>query len=72
MTNKWILDVLADLRAFAEANDMPRLADQLEVSAIVAAAEMVSVSENGAPDVACGDGAEVGTDIRAIAGRRTA
>ena len=40
MQNDWILDVLSDLRSFAQANGLPRLAQQLDESALLAAAEM--------------------------------
>lgn len=42
MKNDWILDVLADLRAYAQKNDLPKLAAELEETALVAAAEMTS------------------------------
>jgi len=70
MGNKWILDVLADLKAFAEANDLPRLADQIELTSIVAAAEIVA-----GPDPRKGDAGDVkgaGSHTREIAGRWTA
>jgi len=41
MGNKWIIDVLADLKTFAEKNDMPLLAYQLDQTAGVAAAEII-------------------------------
>lgn len=40
MKNKWILDVLADMRAFARTNDLPRLAEALDDTALIAAAEL--------------------------------
>lgn len=40
MRNKWILDVLADMRAFARANSLPRLAEALDDTALIAAAEL--------------------------------
>lgn len=40
MNDKWILDVLADLRCFARANDMPHLARQIEDAALVANIEL--------------------------------
>ncbi|HAC48511.1 hypothetical protein A3753_21470 [Sulfitobacter sp. HI0082] len=40
MQDDWILDVLADLRAFAMANQLPRTAEQLDDAALVALAEM--------------------------------
>lgn len=42
MPNQWILDVLADLRAFASLNGLDRLAEQLEDTCLVAAAELAS------------------------------
>ena len=40
MRSDWIIDVLADLRRFAEANDLPLLAEQLDDTALVATAEI--------------------------------
>jgi len=40
MGHKWIIDVLADLKSFAEANDLVLLADQLEQTTNVASAEI--------------------------------
>lgn len=40
--NDWILDVLADLKAFAMANGLCALAEQLDDTTIVAAAEIAS------------------------------
>lgn len=48
MGQKWIIDVIADLRAFADHNGLPLLAHQLEVTSCVAQAEIVSMLE-GAP-----------------------
>jgi hypothetical protein len=42
--NDWILDVLADLKNFAAANGMVALAEQLDDTKIVAAAELSSTS----------------------------
>jgi hypothetical protein len=42
MTNDWILDVLADLCAFARQNDLPKLAAQIEDATLVAVAELAS------------------------------
>jgi hypothetical protein len=42
MNNDWILDVLADLKAFASRNGLSALADQLEDAAMIAAAEIAS------------------------------
>ena len=48
MGNKWIIDVLADLRTFAQQNDLPLLADQLVTVSHIAAVEIASEVE-GAP-----------------------
>lgn len=42
MYNDWILDVLADLKSFALANDLGALAEQLEDTTLIAAAEIAS------------------------------
>ena len=45
MTNDWILDVLTDLRSFARANGLPKLAEQLDDTALLAACELASMPE---------------------------
>ena len=40
MGNEWILDVLRDLRRFADANGMARLADRIDEASHVAASEI--------------------------------
>ena len=45
MQNDWILDVLADLKSFAAANDMTTLAEQLDDATLIAAAEIASQAE---------------------------
>jgi predicted transcriptional regulator len=42
MANDWILDVLADLKAFAQKNGLSALEHQLDVSESVAARELTS------------------------------
>lgn len=42
MQNDWILDVLADLKAFAVANGLGALAEQLDDTTLVAASEIAS------------------------------
>ena len=59
MGHDWILDVLADLRRFAQLNDLPLLAVQLDETAIVANAEL-SILKEGAPVTVRGDAAETG------------
>jgi hypothetical protein len=48
----WILDVLDDLKAFARGNGLPSLAEQLEDTSLVAAAEIAQVSGLMSEDVA--------------------
>jgi hypothetical protein len=43
--NKWILDVLTDLKAFALANDLGVLAGQLDDTTLIAATEIASQAE---------------------------
>jgi len=40
--NEWILDVLSDLKAFAVANGLTELAEQLDDTRLIAAAEIAS------------------------------
>ena len=42
MPNAWIIDVLTDLRVFAEQNGLARLADQLDDTVLVAASELAA------------------------------
>lgn len=58
MGRKWIIDVLADLRAFAESNDLPMLAAELEQASRVAEAEL-TLMHNGLPMAAEGNGARI-------------
>jgi hypothetical protein len=48
MGNKWIIDVLADLRAYADLNGLAALADKLEETSAIAKAE-ISMTPEGAP-----------------------
>lgn len=45
MRSDWILDVLCDLKRFAEANGLPKLAEQLDDTGIVALSEIASALE---------------------------
>ncbi len=40
MTRDWIIDVLADLRTFSRQNGLPGLAEQLDDTILLAAAEI--------------------------------
>lgn len=44
MQYAWILDVLTDLRAFAVQNGLPALAEQLDDTSLLAAAEIAQIS----------------------------
>lgn len=48
MAHDWILDVLADLKAYAKKNGLPALVTELEEAALVAATEIAS-TEGKAP-----------------------
>lgn len=48
MKNEWILDVLADLRQFAQVNDLSVLAEQLDDTCLIAASELASKTEGHA------------------------
>ena len=48
MRNEWILDVLADLRGFAQDNNLQLLAEQLDDTAIVAVAEICELNRRSA------------------------
>lgn len=56
---KWIVDVLADLKAFAEQNDLPLLAVQLGETALLAQIEISQVPDKveGASLAVSGDSA---------------
>ncbi len=43
MKNDWILDVLADLKMFANKNGLVALAEQLDDTTLVAATELASL-----------------------------
>ncbi|WP_263721829.1 hypothetical protein [Defluviimonas sp. WL0075] len=45
MQYEWILDVLSDLKSFAQGNGLPELAEQLGDTSIVAAHEISRLSE---------------------------
>ncbi|RKF16108.1 hypothetical protein D6850_00620 [Roseovarius spongiae] len=45
MQNTWILDVLADLKTFAQNNNLGALAEYLDDTSLVAAAELASLGE---------------------------
>ena len=60
MRSDWVLDVLADLRSFAEANALPQLAEQLDDTAIIAMAEIASKDERSANQIDVGKTDQIG------------
>jgi len=71
MGNEWIIDVLADLRGFAQKNELPLLAVQLEQTGLVAQAEIANNKE-GAPMSVRSETSETGSNfIQAGASRRS-
>ena len=49
MSQEWIVDVLADLKTFARQNEMGRLAEHLDETMMVAAAELARRAEGVVP-----------------------
>jgi hypothetical protein len=47
MKYDWILDVLDDLKTFAQGNGLPALAEQLDDTSLLAAAEIAQFSAGG-------------------------
>ena len=45
MLHEWVLDVLSDLRSFAQENDLAALAAHLDDAGLIAAAEIASHQE---------------------------
>lgn len=67
MQHDWILDVLTDLATYARRNGLAALAEQLEGSRLVAAAELAAARQ-GAAARARADAAASGGLHRAAAG----
>lgn len=70
MKNDWILDVLADLTAFAHANNLPALAEQLGKTADTANAEIQSTQQG--VTVSHGDDGAGGTYLGGVGDRQRA
>ncbi|MCB2111522.1 MAG: hypothetical protein H6895_00860 [Defluviimonas sp.] len=51
MNYDWILDVLTDLKAFATANGLKALAEQLDDTCLVAATEIAQDAETPGGDI---------------------
>lgn len=50
MQNEWILDVIADLKTFAQQNGLGVLAEQLDDTQLVAASELALTGEGNIAD----------------------
>ena len=59
MGQKWIIDVLEDLKTFAQQNDLPVLAEKLQDTTQTALAEIAAETEE-ASSVACINGTRSG------------
>lgn len=71
MGQKWIIDVIADLHAFADQNGLPELAHQLDVATRVAQAEITKMAE-GTPRAANVNASETAPNLEGSrSGRRT-
>lgn len=62
-TNEWILDVLSDLNAFAVTNGLNALAEQLNDTRLIAAAEIASMQDKAVAP-ANGNKIQIGPDPR--------
>ncbi|MBE1283278.1 MAG: hypothetical protein GJ676_08185 [Rhodobacteraceae bacterium] len=69
--NDWILDVLVDLKSFASANGLGVLAEQLDDTLLIAAAEIAS-SKNGAVTQDYGEQTQLGSNCGGFGSHRSA
>ncbi len=67
----WILDVLGDLKSFAESNNLTLLAEQLDDTSLLAAAEIASKAPNACQGVDDDDD-QSGSDPRKIGQHQSA
>lgn len=63
--NDWILDVLADLKTFAAANDLTALAEQLDDTTLIAASEIAAQAQE-ARNQTNGEQRQFGPDHRTV------
>lgn len=68
MSNEWIIDVLTDLKAFADQNGLEASADVLDDARLVVLAELASVA-GGKAEIALGHESQAGTHPLVLAGR---
>ena len=69
--NDWILDVLADLKSFAAANGLGALAEQLDDTKLIAAAEIASQDEK-AQALVNGEHGQLGSDFGGLGRHQSA
>lgn len=65
MGGDWILDVLTDLKSYAQKNGLTVLAEQLDDTRLVAAAEIATLDARRVPMTGRVDGAAAGAAHRA-------
>lgn len=70
MQHDWVLDVLADLKSFAQLNGLGALAEQLDDTMLVAAVE-VGAAREGDLGAKAGDAGGVGNLHRALGARES-
>lgn len=68
MEHDWILDVLSDLRTYADRNGLPQLSEQLHETALLAAVEISSVEVGGESE----DASRFRNRARPVFGRKLA
>lgn len=71
MAHDWILDVLADLKAFAKQNGLVALSEQLDDTTLIAATELAS-TEGDCKDTPNSNVGPSGKLYRALAERENA
>lgn len=71
MANDWIIDVIADLKTYAETNGLSELADQLGDATLIAATEIASEKDR-APEMANWEVGNTKPMYRPIAERESA
>ncbi len=71
MANDWIIDVIADLRTYANHNGLPALARQLDDATLVAATEIAS-RDGGTPDATRWELGDTGKLYRTVTARQNA
>ncbi|WP_300517273.1 hypothetical protein [Aliiroseovarius sp.] len=71
MSNDWIIDVLTDLRAFAERNGLEASADVLDDARLVILAELASQA-GGKAENTLGHEGQIGNPPVVLAGRNHA